>query len=197
MAEQKEKKLTHKEQRFAEEFVVDCNATQAAIRAGYSKRTARQIGSRALSKPSVQEAINERLKRLSMSAEEAAKRLTDWGRGSFEPFTKEDPDFGVVLDLSTPEARENLHLIRRMKQTKREMTSGGDTVGFEYVTEVELHDAKDAVIQIAKIHGQFVARLDHTSGGKPLKGISSIEIVYTDKKELGNEHSGDAGIPQA
>jgi phage terminase small subunit len=197
MAEQKEKKLTHKEQRFIEEFTVDFSAAQAAIRSDYSKRTAKVIGYQNLNKAHIQSAINERLKRLSMSAEEAAKRLTDWGRGSFEPFTKEDPDFGVVLDLSTPEARESLHLIRRMKQTKREMTSGGDTVGFEYVTEVELHDAKDAVIQIAKIHGQFVARLDHTSGGKPLNGISAIEVVYTDKKELKDEDSGDAGIPQA
>ena len=45
------KKLTDKQRRFVEEYLVDLNATQAAIRAGYSKRTARQTGAENLSKP--------------------------------------------------------------------------------------------------------------------------------------------------
>ena len=38
-----EKKLTAKQQRFCDEYLIDLNATQAAIRAGYSEKTARQI----------------------------------------------------------------------------------------------------------------------------------------------------------
>lgn len=49
--------LTDKEQRFCEEYLVDLNATQAAIRAGYSEKTARSIGSENLSKPDIQEKI--------------------------------------------------------------------------------------------------------------------------------------------
>ena len=49
--------LTPKQRRFVEEYLLDCNATQAAIRAGYSANTAKQIGSENLSKPVLQEAI--------------------------------------------------------------------------------------------------------------------------------------------
>ena len=46
-----------KQQRFVEEYLIDLNATQAAVRAGYSEKTSRQIGSENLSKPAIQEAI--------------------------------------------------------------------------------------------------------------------------------------------
>ncbi len=50
-------KLTPKQERFVDEYLVDLNATQAAIRAGYSPRTARAIASENLAKPDIQEAI--------------------------------------------------------------------------------------------------------------------------------------------
>ena len=52
-------KLTPKQQRFVEEYLIDLNLTKAAVRAGYSEKTARQIGSENLSKPAIQEAIAE------------------------------------------------------------------------------------------------------------------------------------------
>jgi hypothetical protein len=57
--------LTHKQTRFVEEYLVDLNATQAAIRAGYSERTARQIASENLSKPDIQQAIAARQQELA------------------------------------------------------------------------------------------------------------------------------------
>lgn len=56
--------LTDKQKRFCEEYLVDLNATQAAIRAGYSEDTARSIGSENLTKPDIQEYIQERQKQL-------------------------------------------------------------------------------------------------------------------------------------
>ncbi len=52
-------KLTDKQQRFVDEYLIDSNATQAAIRAGYSPDSARQLGSDTLSKPYIQDAIAE------------------------------------------------------------------------------------------------------------------------------------------
>ena len=46
---------------FVEEYIIDLNATQAAIRAGYSKKTAGQIGEQNLKKLENQQAINEKL----------------------------------------------------------------------------------------------------------------------------------------
>ena len=51
------KTLTPKQQRFIDEYLVDLNATQSAIRAGYSPRTARAIACENLAKPDIQEAI--------------------------------------------------------------------------------------------------------------------------------------------
>lgn len=62
-------KLTPKQKRFVEEYVVDCNATQAAIRAGYSPKTAYSIGQENLKKPEVMKAIAEKQKKVSERTE--------------------------------------------------------------------------------------------------------------------------------
>lgn len=55
-------KLTEKQKRFVQEYLLDLNATQAAIRAGYSEKTAEQMGYQLLQKTSVQEAVQEAMK---------------------------------------------------------------------------------------------------------------------------------------
>lgn len=62
-------KLTPKQKRFVEEYLVDCNATQAAIRAGYSPKTAYSIGQENLKKPEVMKAIAEKQKKVSEKTE--------------------------------------------------------------------------------------------------------------------------------
>lgn len=54
-------KLTKKQKKFCDEYLIDLNATQAAIRAGYSKKTARFIGAENLTKPYIQEYIQQRM----------------------------------------------------------------------------------------------------------------------------------------
>lgn len=51
--------LTPKQERFIQEYLVDLNATQAAIRAGYSEKTAKEIGCENLTKPNIVDAIAE------------------------------------------------------------------------------------------------------------------------------------------
>lgn len=58
-SERGEPKLTDKQKRFVEEYLVDLNATQAAIRAGYSEKTAYSIGVENLRKPEIKKAIDE------------------------------------------------------------------------------------------------------------------------------------------
>lgn len=53
--------LTDKQKRFIDEYLVDLNATQAAIRAGYSPKTARAVGSENLTKPDIVDEIKARL----------------------------------------------------------------------------------------------------------------------------------------
>ena len=72
-------KLTAKQERFVDEYMIDLNATQAAIRAGYSEKTARNIASENLSKPNIQAAIAERqaeiAQKLGITKESIAKEL--------------------------------------------------------------------------------------------------------------------------
>ena len=69
--------LTDKQQRFVDEYCIDCNGTQAAVRAGYSAASAYSIASENLRKPEIRTAIDERLSLLAMSADEAVKHISD------------------------------------------------------------------------------------------------------------------------
>lgn len=64
-------KMTAKQQRFCDEYLIDLNATQAAIRAGYSEKTARVIAAENLSKPNIKEYIENRM------AEKEKDRIAD------------------------------------------------------------------------------------------------------------------------
>lgn len=72
-------KLTPKQERFCEEYLIDLNATQAAIRAGYSVNTAREQGAQNLSKLNIQEKIAElkaeRSKRTEITQDRVVKEL--------------------------------------------------------------------------------------------------------------------------
>ena len=80
-----EKKMTAKQQRFCDEYLIDLNATQAAIRAGYSEKTANVIGAENLTKPYLKEYIDKRMaekeKELIADQDEVLKYLTSVMRG--------------------------------------------------------------------------------------------------------------------
>ena len=57
-----ESKLTNKQKMFCKEYIVDLNASQACIRAGYSEKTAKEIGSQNLTKLNIQEEITRLMK---------------------------------------------------------------------------------------------------------------------------------------
>ncbi|MDB2085863.1 terminase small subunit [Clostridium paraputrificum] len=72
-------KLTEKQKRFVEEYLIDLNATQAAIRAGYSPNTARDIGCENLAKPNIRACIDkeiaERSKRTGINQDRVIREL--------------------------------------------------------------------------------------------------------------------------
>jgi phage terminase small subunit len=74
-------KLTAKQRRFVQEYLIDLNATQAAIRAGYSKKSACAIGLENLGKPMIKQAIDERLKQIDEEKTADAKEIREfWTR---------------------------------------------------------------------------------------------------------------------
>lgn len=77
--------MNAKQKKFCDEYLVDCNAAQAAIRAGYSPKTAKQIGQENLTKPDLRAYIDEQLLRLhndrTADAAEVMQYLTAVLRG--------------------------------------------------------------------------------------------------------------------
>ena len=78
-------KMTPKQRRFCDEYLIDLNATQAAIRAGYSKKTAYSIGEENLKKPELKKYIDFRMaekeSELIANQDEVLKYLTAVMRG--------------------------------------------------------------------------------------------------------------------
>ena len=83
--------MTDKQKRFCDEYLIDCNATQAAIRAGYSPKTANEQGNRLLANVSVKAYIDERLEQLhsekTADAQEVLEYLTSVMRGEHKEQT--------------------------------------------------------------------------------------------------------------
>lgn len=73
-------KLTPKQEKFCQEYLIDLNGTQAAIRAGYSLKTSGQIAEENLKKPEIQ----DRLRELRQPLQEATKLTQEWVLRRFE-----------------------------------------------------------------------------------------------------------------
>lgn len=135
-------KLTPKQQRFVDEYLIDLNATQACIRAGYSEKTAQEQSSRLLSNVmvanAIQQAMNERQNRTQINADYVLNRLVQIDQldiadildetGNFKPLSEwskewrlnlsafeivETPDGGFVKKIKFPDKVKNLELLGR------------------------------------------------------------------------------------
>ena len=67
--------MTRRQELFVKEYLIDLNATQAAIRAGYSKKTANRIGARLLSNVVIQQAIQEAMRKREQNTGITAERV--------------------------------------------------------------------------------------------------------------------------
>ena len=99
--------MTDKQKRFCDEYLVDFNATQAAIRAGYSNKTAYSIGDENLRKPELKKYIDERIaekqSQLIATQDEVLRYLTSVLRGEQKEQTLRMADIGVqeVAEINT------------------------------------------------------------------------------------------------
>ena len=111
--------MTEKQKRFCDEYLIDCNATQAAIRAGYSKKSAAIIGSSSLKKPELKAYINKQLEQLHekniADSREVLEYLTSVMRGEQREQTMQLVGDGVQkiadIDVSAKERLKAAELI--------------------------------------------------------------------------------------
>jgi phage terminase small subunit len=176
-------KLNRRQEMFAREYLVDYNATQAALRAGYSARTAYSQGQRLLKHVEVRrlldEADAERRKRLQLSADDVLGELALLGRS----------DIGQVLDFTGDELRlRPANLIpesarRAISSVKvRRYTEGhGDDARQVEVTEFKLWDKLSALEKVGKHLDLFREKLE-------LLGKDGKELIV---KMIGGKASMD------
>ncbi|WP_156635746.1 terminase small subunit [Erysipelatoclostridium ramosum] len=132
--------MTAKQKRFCDEYLIDLNATQAAIRAGYSKKAARQVGNENMSKPYIKNYIEERMQEkedsLIAKQDEVLKYLTSVMRGESK---------SSVLAM----AGDGVQEVIQKPPDERERTKAAELLGKRYrlfTDKVEVEGAIPIVI---------------------------------------------------
>lgn len=141
--------LTDKQSAFVSHYLASWNATQAAIRAGYSAKTARSIGAENLTKPDIKAEIEARIAAI-IPRGERIERLAAIARASIadvvrlpQPQTREDGSTYVVgndwdLDLVKAVETGAIHHIKKLKAGK-------------YGTDVEMYSKLEALALLLKV----------------------------------------------
>lgn len=171
------KKLTAKQKAFVSEYLVDLNATAAAIRAGYSEKSARKVGSDTLAKPHVQaaieEALAERRERVEVTQDQVVAELAriafsnprdvmEWGPG------------GVRLRPSSELTPDQAAIVAEVSETASQ--NGGSL-------RLKTHDKVRALELLGKHLGMFTEKREISGpNGTPLTP-PSIQVVFPDAAE--------------
>ncbi|EKW99392.1 terminase small subunit [Ligilactobacillus saerimneri] len=124
-------KLTLKQQRFVDEYIISGNATQAAIKAGYAKKAAYQTGAQNLKKPQIISALKERNAEIksqkTMDMQEVMERLAAIARG--ETVEQQVTNKGTVVEVE-PKTSDQIRAMELIGKRygawtdKREVTGG-------------------------------------------------------------------------
>lgn len=178
--------MTPKQQRFVEEYLIDCNATQAAIRAGYSPKTANEQGCRLLANVSISDAVAAGRAKLTKKAEITAERvIAELGKLAFLDIRKafhEDGNLKPIheIDDDTSAAISGLEV---------ESIYGGrgedrDNIGT--IKKIKLSDKRGALDSLAKILGMVTDKLD-------VKQAGELTIIKRIIRASDDRHTPDAG----
>lgn len=138
------KKLTDKQRAFIQEYLVDLNATQAAIRAGYSTKTANIIGPENLVKPCIQaeifKAMDERAKNTGVTAERVIKELALIGFADMADFITINEEGLIRAFPLTNLSEGKSRIVRKVKERRTIRKDKDGTEIIESFYEFELYD---------------------------------------------------------
>lgn len=148
--------LTAKQKLFCNQYLIDLNATQAAIRAGYSKKTAAEIGHENLIKPQIEAYISELQKELSRKTNITPEMvIAEIGRIGFSNIQDFIEEGNTVTDISQI-PRDVAASVKSIKKSVTEWGSGKDA-GTKTVTAFEIYDKLSALEKIGRHLGIFEA----------------------------------------
>ncbi len=182
--------LTEQQELFVAEYPKDFNATQAAIRAGYSKKTARAQGSRLLTNVDIQIALRskaeERAARLAkrhMDADEWLEEATKLSRGSMRKILHITPDGDPYIDLSMA-GPDTLDVIQSAEiedfVDRRERDDEGKPIARDVRrVKVKMYDKIGGLTLVGKHLGLLTERVELTAGA----GFADALVAATARAE--------------
>ncbi len=160
--------MNERQGRFVLEYLVDLNATQAAERAGYSKKTAHSIGHRLLSNVEIAAAIakaqGERAHRTQVTVDRVLEELAVLSFSNIWDYQIDDSGHVVLAADAAPEA---IRAVSSIKRRRRVIPRKDDEDIVEIETEIRLWD-KPATLRLTGQHlGMYVEKREHklTGGG--------------------------------
>jgi phage terminase small subunit len=183
-------KLTPKQRRFVNEYLIDLNATQAAIRAGYSKKTAQQIGAENLSKPVIQAEIQKRQVKLQNKLEITQERvLQELAAIAFA----NGADFAKVVNTGL---LPTVEMIPTDELAPEKLPAIAGIKANQYGVEVKLHDKVKALELLGKYLGTFEGgATQEQSENNLFEAIDSIgEEDLNDLPEVQHSAEGDSDM---
>lgn len=155
-------KLTPKQERFVAEYLIDLNATQAAIRAGYSEKTAGSVGHENLKKPEIAEAIQRgqarRANKLEISAERVLEELALLGFANMADYMRVGADGDPKLDFGDLTRDQAAALQEVTVETF--MDGGGEAAREVKRVKFKLADKRAALVDIGRHLGMFKDKLE-------------------------------------
>jgi phage terminase small subunit len=158
-------KLSPKQARFVQEYLLDLNATQAAIRAGYSAKAAKEIGYRQLTKAhiaaEIEKAQSKRAERCEVTADWVIDELRKLACANMADYMKSTPEGGVVLDFAG--------LTRDQTAALSQVKVNGASVTFK------LHDKRAALVDLGRYLGLFEKRKQ--------QDVITVEADFTDVRD--------------
>lgn len=159
--------MTPKQQRFVDEYLVDLNATQAAIRSGYSKDTAHSIGHENLSKPEIQAAVAVRRAEIAAKLRVTPEKIiAEYAKLAFAntlDYVRVTDAGDAVVDLSEL-TRDQAAAISELTVDQYLDGRGEDARAVKKV-KFKLADKKGALDSLAKHLGMFIERHEHSITG--------------------------------
>lgn len=179
--------LNHRQRRFVQEYLIDLNATQAAIRAGYSPDTAYSIGSENLSKPvialAVETAQAERLARVELTGDMVIAELRKIGFANMQDYMSSTEDGDPFLDFSML-TRDQAAALQEV--TVEAYTDGkGEEAKQVKRVKFKLADKRAALVDLGKHLKLFVERHELTGkDGAPLKAVT-VNADVSDAEAMG------------
>lgn len=184
-----DKKLTFKQGRFVAEYLIDLNATQAAIRAGYSPKTAEIIGHENLRKPkidaAIQKAMNRREKRVEVSQDRVVTELARVAFGDLRGAVTWGPD-GVTLVSSKDLTEDEAAAISEVAET---VTKDGGS------TRIKRHDKIKALELLGKHLGMFSDRSNDGGPGSGFDPTRPLRVEFVTTETSGASKDGTENRP--